>query len=345
MSTKIPDAQFDLAFQDLIVWVDNQGCCRKSQEQPTQSPDQDQNQEQTRESQLQDRDMYETYVTETGVSGVQDSQTGFRQIRNSGMEEIRKQKSENQLQQSTSNQNPQLYLDPNDPRVPTPGAIPILKNMTGVIDYGAMTCIIGPSGSGKTTLLNFLSSRSNWDSKMYVDGELILNGKVVKSLSKYKNLIGFVPQEDILIEDGTIRQNLETYGNLRGLRDTDDRASDLIESLQLEKCADTKVGGPTERGISGGERKRLSIGIELMSQPKVLFLDEPTTGLDAYTALEVIKCVKNQSLKRKMSVIAVLHQPRQEIIDLFDQVIFLFLLILGLGLAVVNFLVLGFRFF
>ena len=324
MSTKIPDAPFDLAFQDLIVWVDNQGCCRKKPKSRPEEKENEKEQEQDTDLMNQDRDMYETYNVETGQSELQESQTGFRQIRDSGMEEIRKEKEGGKPQkQEETNQKDQNPFDEDNDNL-RDGGIPILKKMTGVIDYGSMTCIIGPSGSGKTTLLNFLSSRSNWDSKMYVDGELVLNGKVVKSLSKYKNLIGFVPQEDILIEDGTIRQNLETYGNLRGLHNTNDRVEELIESLQLEKCADTKVGGPTDRGISGGERKRLSIGIELMSQPKVLFLDEPTTGLDAYTALEVMKCVKNQSLKRKMSIVAVLHQPRQEIVDLFDQVFYFY---------------------
>ena len=309
MSTPSTDPRFDLAFEDLIVWVDTKRCCQKTKTPKIPIPDP--TTEITESSINQDRNMYETYVTDPGNTEIHESQPGFRQIRDSGMDEIRREQGQILNAETTFNE---------DHSYPHPGAIPILKNVTGLIQYGTMTAIIGPSGSGKTTLLNFLSSRSNWDAKMYVDGQLSVNGKVVKSVSKYKNLIGFVPQEDILIKEGTVRQNLETYGNLRGRIDTEAKVEEIIEALQLGKCADTIVGAAENRGISGGEKKRLSIGVEMMSDPKLIFLDEPTTGLDAYTALEVVKCLKAQNLKKDMTVVAVLHQPRQEIVDLFDQV-------------------------
>ena len=190
-----------------------------------------------------------------------------------------------------------------------------------------MTAILGPSGSGKTTLCNFLSCRTNWDKNLYVDGQLLLNEEKVSNLSKYKHLIGFVPQEDILRENTTVRKNFETYGLLRGQKNYKKKCENLIEDLELQKCADTIVGMDEIRGISGGEKKRTSIGVELMSDPKVLFLDEPTTGLDAYTALKVIEILKNLNLQKNLGVVSVLHQPRKEIIHLFDNVNFLFVLI------------------
>ena len=204
-------------------------------------------------------------------------------------------------------------------REPSSG-ICILKNLAGFINSGEMTVIIGPSGSGKTTFMNFLSSRSNWDSNMYVDGKLFLNGKPIKSLSKYKHLMGFVPQEDILFEESSVRENLETYGLLRAIKNYKRKAQEIIEELELTKCADTIIGGSMVRGVSGGEKKRTSIGVELMSDPKILFLDEPTTGIDAYTALSVMQTLKKLNEKMETSIVTVLHQPRQEIIDLFDKV-------------------------
>jgi ABC-type multidrug transport system ATPase subunit len=183
-----------------------------------------------------------------------------------------------------------------------------------------MVAILGPSGSGKTTLLNFISSRSNWDKKLYVDGELYLNNFQVKHLSKYKHLIGFVPQEDIIFENLTVRQNLETYGCLRGFPNYKEKATKLIQELGLEKCQDTMIGNQEERGVSGGERKRTCIGVELMSDPKMLFLDEPTTGIDAYTALEVMKNLRKLNQEKGIGICTVIHQPRQEIINNFDRV-------------------------
>ena len=180
------------------------------------------------------------------------------------------------------------------------GEIAILKSLNGIIKSGSMTAIIGSSGSGKTTLMNFLSSRSNWNSNMYVDGQMLLNGRKVKNLSKYKHLMGFIPQEDILHEEATVRENLEIYGRLRAIPNYKQKAQELIETLELTKCADTIIGNSMVRGVSGGEKKRAAIGVELISNPKVLFLDEPTTGIDAYTALEVMKCLKDLNEKKKL---------------------------------------------
>ena len=121
----------------------------------------------------------------------------------------------------------------------------------------------------------------------------------VKNLSKYKHLIGFIPQEDILHEEATVRQNLEIYGRLRAIPNYKEKAQKIIDDLGLRKCADTLIGNSMIRGVSGGEKKRACIGVELISDPKVLFLDEPTTGIDAYTALEVMKCLKRLNEKKK----------------------------------------------
>ena len=202
------------------------------------------------------------------------------------------------------------------------GDIAILKNISASIRSDQMTAILGPSGSGKTTLLNFVSSRSNWDSNVYVDGKLFLNEKRVKYLSQYKHLIGFVPQQDNIPENLTVQDVFETYGLLRGVENYKNRAADIIRFLRLEKCKNNKIGADGEGRISGGEKKRTCIGVELMSNPKILFLDESTTGLDAFTAVEVIRLLKNLNQNNGLGVVTVIHQPRQEILDLFDKVTF-----------------------
>lgn len=200
------------------------------------------------------------------------------------------------------------------------GDIAILKNIQGNIRSDEMVAILGPSGSGKTTFLNFISSRSNWGQNLFVDGKLFLNNKRVKYLSKYKHLIGFVSQDDTISEHVSVIDNILTHGILRGIPDFRKKARKVIKDLGLVKCKNNKIGETGNRGVSGGERKRTCIGVELMSNPKILFLDEPTTGIDAHNALEVMKILKKLNEKKGIGVVTVIHQPRQEIVDLFDKV-------------------------
>lgn len=186
-----------------------------------------------------------------------------------------------------------------------------------------MTAIMGASGSGKTTLINVLSSRSIRDNKLMFDGQLYVNDMPVDDLSQIKNIIGFVPQEDIVPTEATVREVFELYGTLRGVQNLRVKVKQTIKDLSLTKCQKNIIGKTFERGISGGELKRTSIGIELMSYPDILFLDEPTTGLDATTALEIIMLLKKICVQRKVGIVAVIHQPRPEILEMFDQVLVL----------------------
>jgi ABC-type multidrug transport system ATPase subunit len=97
-----------------------------------------------------------------------------------------------------------------------------------------------------------------------------------------------------------------------------DRVEEIISQLRLNKCADTKIGGSLIRGVSGGERKRTSIGVELVTDPNLIFLDEPTTGLDSFTATSVIELLSELS-KQGRTVISTIHQPNSDIFNSFDQ--------------------------
>jgi ABC-type multidrug transport system ATPase subunit len=200
--------------------------------------------------------------------------------------------------------------------------IPILKGISGHIEAGSLTAIVGPSGSGKTTLLNFLSGRLEGSEHLGFSFQYFINDTEVDSVSELKNIIGYVSQDDVI--DGRMRPRtlLEFYGRLRGRRDFRQKAQQLINDLQLDHCANTLIGDSFNRGISGGERRRTSIGVELISDPMLLFLDEPTTGLDSTTALDVIRLLS--SLKEKgITVVTTIHQPSEEIMRYFDNVFML----------------------
>jgi len=196
----------------------------------------------------------------------------------------------------------------------------ILKGISTHIKSGTMTAIIGPSGSGKTTLMNFLSGRQDTSQMFKTYCKYYIDDTEIDSINEFKNIIGYVLQDDIMETRLSPRKLFEFYGKLRGRKDYAAKAQAIIEDLNLVKCADTVVGDAFVRGISGGEKKRTSIGIELVSEPNLLFLDEPTTGLDSTTALDIIKtlaALRDQGI----TIITTIHQPSQAIMSLFDKVL------------------------
>jgi ATP-binding cassette subfamily G (WHITE) protein 2 len=154
----------------------------------------------------------------------------------------------------------------------------ILFDLTGVFKSG-MNAILGPTGCGKSSLLDILADRKDHRG---LDGEVFLDGEMQTKDFKYR--VGYVVQDDIISGNLTVRENLLFSANLRlskSISSKDKRriVDDVIQQIGLQKCADSKVGTEFKRGISGGERKRTNIGMELVLSPNVLFLDEPTTGL------------------------------------------------------------------
>lgn len=198
----------------------------------------------------------------------------------------------------------------------------ILKGITVGIPKGNMTAIIGPSGCGKTTMMNFLAGRQTESQTFLSYCNYMINGSKINNVNKFKNIIGYVLQDDIMDVTLTPRQLFTFYVKLRGIRDVKKKVDDVIILMCLERCADTIVGDAFRRGISGGEKKRTSIAIELISDPNLLFLDEPTTGLDSTTALDVMMNLADLK-SRGITIISTIHSPSKEILDLFDQVIIL----------------------
>jgi ABC-type multidrug transport system ATPase subunit len=187
-----------------------------------------------------------------------------------------------------------------------------------------MVAILGPSGSGKTSLLNVLSQRESLSGGSKTLGELKLNGQVMQK-GDFGKMGAFVQQDDILIGVMTPYELFEFAYKIRsGKEGTEvhERVEKVLDKLGLQLCKNTRIGGWLERGISGGERRRASIGYEIITNPALLLLDEPTSGLDASTALRIIKILK-QEATRGVSILATIHQPSSSILFCFDRVILL----------------------
>ncbi len=189
-------------------------------------------------------------------------------------------------------------------------------------ESGKLIGIMGGSGAGKSTLLNILNGNILPDA-----GEVLINGYNVHFVKdKIKGVIGFVPQDDLLIEELTVYQNLYYNAKLCFSNFTEEQINEavvkVLQDLDLYEIRDLKVGGPLNKFISGGQRKRLNIALELIREPDVLFVDEPTSGLSSMDSEMVMDLLKEITLKGKL-VIVNIHQPSSDIYKLFDNILIL----------------------
>ncbi|KAF8937979.1 P-loop containing nucleoside triphosphate hydrolase protein [Dissophora ornata] len=203
----------------------------------------------------------------------------------------------------------------------------LLSNVSAKATPGRVLAIMGPSGSGKTTLLDLLADRRARNVGK-IQGDILLNDVPVKEYGSIrKRLVGYVTQEDDFIETLTVLETLTFAAKMklpRKMKNQDKiaRVYAVMQELNLTHIKDTKVGGAVIRGISGGEKRRVTIGIELLSSPSVLLLDEPTSGLSSTDALNVANAIKELARKGR-TVILTVHQPRSDIYELFDDLLLL----------------------
>lgn len=197
----------------------------------------------------------------------------------------------------------------------------ILQSMSGAVRAGSMLAVMGSSGAGKTSLLNLLAGRIT-SKNARAAGAVFVNGKP-REYASFKKLAAYVLQDDDMFAELTVKEQL-TYAALLRLPASMPREKKLlrvqrvIQELGLAKVQHTMVGNQIVRGISGGERKRLNIGAELVTDPALLFLDEPTTGLDSFNALNVMTSLR-QLASNGRTIVSTIHQPRSSIFALFDQ--------------------------
>lgn len=204
---------------------------------------------------------------------------------------------------------PPLRLDaqPVDAAGPNPLSSPLLQ---------------GPSGCGKSTLLDVLADRKN---QGYCAGRILVNG-APRGGAVFKRVAAYVMQFDALFETLTVREMLTYTAELRlpgGVEAIAAKAAAVervIRELDLSNVADTRIGGASRRGISGGQARRVTVGVELVTSPSVLFLDEPTTGLDAYSSLLLVRALRRLADTGR-TILCTIHQPRSDIFTLFDTLL------------------------
>ncbi|KAF6138891.1 hypothetical protein GIB67_025620 [Kingdonia uniflora] len=200
----------------------------------------------------------------------------------------------------------------------------LLRNVRGEAKSGRLLAIMGPSGSGKTTLLNVLAGQLGASKRLHLSGVIEVNGRP-RSGKDYK--LAYVRQEDLFFSQLTVRETLSLAAELQlpdvvSVEEREEYVNNLIYRLGLVNCADSNVGDAKIRGISGGEKKRLSLACELIASPSVIFADEPTTGLDAFQAEKVVETLR-QLAQDGHTVICSIHQPRGSVYVKFDDILLL----------------------
>jgi ABC transport system ATP-binding/permease protein len=197
-----------------------------------------------------------------------------------------------------------------------------IQKLNFTASSGEMIGIMGGSGTGKSTLMNILNG-----SLLPQEGKILINGiDLHEDYNTLKGIMGYIPQDDLLIEELTVYQNLWfnaqlCLGNLpaRLIREKVDK---ILYNLDLFEIKDLKVGSPLDKLISGGQRKRLNIALELIMEPHILYADEPTSGLSSKDSENVMQLLKDQAVQGNIVIINI-HQPSSELFKLFDKLLLL----------------------
>ncbi len=197
-----------------------------------------------------------------------------------------------------------------------------LRNISFAETHGKLAGIMGASGTGKTTLLNVLSGLEKPSA-----GRVLINSiDLHQDPGELKGVIGLIPQDDLLIEELTVFENLYFNARLcfgdKNSNEVRQMVNNTLNNLGIFDLKDIKVGSPFKKIISGGQRKRLNIALELIREPSILFVDEPTSGLSSRDSENVMDLLRELVLKGKL-VFAVIHQPSSGIFKMFDNVIIL----------------------
>lgn len=196
----------------------------------------------------------------------------------------------------------------------------ILSGISGRVESGEMLAVMGPSGAGKSTVLDILAKRIYAsEGKVYVNGD----GDV-----DMKNLTAYVEQSDTLLGVLTVQETIYFAARLGLASSTPaqvihERVGRVLSELGLCDVHNSRIGNPVQRGISGGQKRRVTLGAALVTMPRILLLDEPTSGLDSRAGREVLTAIKKIALQHGMIIIASIHQPSWETFSLFDKLLLL----------------------
>ncbi|KAE8225748.1 hypothetical protein CF319_g1535 [Tilletia indica] len=203
------------------------------------------------------------------------------------------------------------------------GTRQLLDSIDGFCEPGSLTALMGASGAGKTTLLDVLANRKSIG---VISGERLISGRQIDS--SFQRGCGYAEQQDIHEPTSTVREALRFSAYLRqsasiSKEEKDAYVEDIIELLEMQDVADAMVGSPEEIGLGVGDRKRLTIGVELAAKPDLLlFLDEPTSGLDGQTAWNMVRFLKKLSAAGQ-AILCTIHQPNSLLFESFDRLLLL----------------------
>lgn len=196
----------------------------------------------------------------------------------------------------------------------------ILHQVYGEVRPGQILAIMGSSGAGKTTLLNMLAGRTT-SRNYHVTGDIKING-LKRTPHVFKRIAAYVEQEDRMFGELTVEEQIRFSAYMRLPKsmsedEKQERVERTIQELGLSKVRGSLIGNQIVRGVSGGEKKRVNVGTELVTDPSLLFLDEPTTGLDSFNALNMMDTLRRLASAGR-TVVTTIHQPRSNIFQLFD---------------------------
>jgi len=199
-----------------------------------------------------------------------------------------------------------------------------LDAASGSVAPGEMACMLGPSGAGKTTLLSILGARPQLGAGGSWTGRVLVNGAAPRTL--WLRDLGFVMQRDIFFDTLTVGQELAFAAATRLPRSWTpekrrQRAAEVAAQLGLTSVLPSKIGSAVERGLSGGEVKRLNICVELLNDPRLLLLDEPLTGLDSSRAFSVLEALRARATAGHRAILLSVHQPTSKLWLLFDKLV------------------------
>eukprot|EP00042_Codosiga_hollandica_P030430 m.176826 g.176826 ORF g.176826 m.176826 type:complete len:358 (+) comp53359_c0_seq8:38-1111(+) len=198
----------------------------------------------------------------------------------------------------------------------------IVNDVSCIVRPGQLMAVLGPSGSGKTSFLDALALRFHGGT---VTGEVRFNGHL-RTDEDMTSRVSYIMQSDYLMPYLTVKETLFYVARLRlahslSYQQKHDKVDEIISELGLRHVRDSQVGGTDDiRGISGGERRRVSIGVQLLTSPAILLCDEPTSGLDSFNALNVVSTLSALA-KSQRTVVCTIHQPRSDIFALLDSVL------------------------
>lgn len=216
--------------------------------------------------------------------------------------------------------------DPEDPNGKRMVDKVLLEENNGHVPAGSLVAFMGPSGCGKSTLLDIIAGKKTTP----YTGSVCINGHDMKTDPMSKRICAYVGQEDVMPQHWTVREAIEFNGRLKKQTPKeitkaqyDAMMDSLLEDVGLLHVAGTKIGGPSVRGLSGGQRRRVSLARGMAAGPNVMFCDEPTSGLSSTDAEACVKALKLIAKKWGVTILVVIHQPRVEVAMLFDQLVLL----------------------